>query len=132
MDDFDAIEGHNSQLIFPRLFNNFPIFKNYTQKINKQTQKFAEEYDKPWIATSDAHRIEDLGVSYIEFEGNLLNINDGEEFLESLKSIIKQGSFTKSCNYENKRDWVNWVYTFKKGLRSEEREEQDWEFKTNN
>jgi len=110
----DAVEGHNSQLILPEIFSKVPVFKEYAQGINRQTQKISEQYEKPWIAVSDAHRIEDAGISYIEFNQELLDIKDSDRFLESLKEVIKNNKFDKRCGYEDENhllpiDWFNWV-----------------------
>jgi len=63
LEEYDAIEGHNSQLILPSI----TFFKNYSHKLNNLTKEFAESHKKPWIATSDAHRIKDVGLSTISF-----------------------------------------------------------------
>lgn len=109
----DAIEGHNSQLIFSEiLFSKIPVFKNYVRKLNKKTQEFAEQNKKPWIATSDAHRIEDAGISYIDVPRISLDYSNGEKFLNSLKNVIKSNNFKVHCEYENFFAWINWVSKF--------------------
>lgn len=107
-----AIEGHNSQLIIASLFSKLPVFRGYKKNINEMTQKFARKHGKPWISTSDAHRIEDIGISYIEFDSRFFNTASGERFLESLKSIIRAGDFKNNSDYENPIDWIKWVSLF--------------------
>lgn len=108
----DAIEGHNSQLIFDGFLSLLPVFRNYSRGINYMTKEFAEKTHIPWIATSDAHRIEDAGISYIEFDAEKIIFRDGESFLGSLRSIIMQDDFIPSCNYESFNHWINWVRIF--------------------
>lgn len=79
LDDYDFIEGHNSQLIIPGLLEKFPVFGKYNKKRNKKAKEFAIKHKKPAIAVSDAHRIEDIGVSYIEIPD--FDFSDGEQFL---------------------------------------------------
>ena len=109
----DAIEGHNSQLIFLSIpFSKIPVFKNYTRKLNNKTQKFAEQHKKPWIAASDAHRIKDAGISYIDVPEISLDYSNGEKFLNSLKNVVKSNNFVNHCAYENPFAWINWVSKF--------------------
>ncbi len=98
---FDAIEGHNSQVIFPKSATKLPkigsILSRAGRELNNKAQETAKKYNKPWIATSDAHRIEDLGISYIEFESS----NAGEKLFDDLINKIHSNQFHNSCNYEN-------------------------------
>jgi len=107
-----AIEGHNSQLIF-----NLLIFlpkvgqelSKYQRKLNNLAQQFAEKHNKPWIANSDGHRIEDVGISYNEISEQLLDNSSEERFLESFKNIITTKNFTQHCAYESIFGWFDWV-----------------------
>ena len=99
IDCYDAIEGHNSQLIFAK-------------KANKQAQEFAEKWGIPWVATSDAHRIEDVGISSIVLDSNMLNISNERRLLKSLRTIVRTKSFRQDVHYESIFGWFNWVGKF--------------------
>ena len=75
-----SARGHNSQLIFP-VPSYVPLLGNYRRGLNKEIQEFADDHNKPWIATSDAHRIQDAGLSYIEFDSQHLDTSSGNKFL---------------------------------------------------
>ena len=66
IEDFDAIEGHNSQARFSAWIKKLPkigaMFSRAGREFNEKAKETAREYNKPYIATSDAHRIEDLGI----------------------------------------------------------------------
>ncbi len=102
--EHDAVEGHNSQMILP--------FGSLSKKSNEEAQVFAIRNSKPWIATSDAHRIKDLAVSCIEFNGNSINCEQEEGQLRDLKRIIKLGDFVNQISYESFFGWMQWVGTF--------------------
>ncbi len=99
------IEGFNSQM---------PPWKNW------QFQKYADEKKKPWIAVSDAHRIEDAGISYVKLFANNLNFSSEKDLISSLKQNIKSNNFIRGCKYEKISDWINWVSKFRKGLNTKE------------
>lgn len=108
VDKIDYIEGFNSQLL---------PWQNWNFK------KFAEKFRKSWVAVSDAHRIEDAGKSYIEFDERLLKNSGEKEFIGSLKNLIKNDEFVSHCHYENPIDWINWVSKFRKGIKAQEYKE---------
>jgi hypothetical protein len=102
--EYDAVEGHNSQIILP--------FGSLSKKSNEQAQAFAIKNSKPWVATSDAHRIKDLAISYIAINGNYIDCEKEENQLNELKTIIEISSFVNHTNYESFFGWVQWVSTF--------------------
>ena len=102
------IEGHNSQLVVP---NWMPIFSAYKKGLNDKAQKFAEDNNKPWIASSDAHRIEQAGLSYIETYQPLDQSSD-ESIMTSLRRIVESGNFEKHCEYSSILDWASWTTKF--------------------
>jgi len=106
---YDAIEGHNQQLIFDGVLARLPKFREYTRELNYQSQALAESLGKHWIATSDAHRIDSAGRSYIWFDRGLLDTSNGDEFLGSLREVILTNQFDKHCEYEPLPRWANWV-----------------------
>ena len=105
------VEGHNSQLIFP-VPAFVPKFGQYRRTLNDGAQKIAKEYGKPWIATSDAHRIKDAGISYIEFDLDNLDFSDGYKFWTSLRKTIESGNFTNHLDYESFFGWTDWVSSY--------------------
>lgn len=113
----DFIEGHDSQFIFPSAFEKIPVFRDYTKKLNEEAKKFSQENNKPWITTSDSHRIEDAGISYIQFNFDLLNSDTEETFIGSLKNIISSNNFSSHCAYESFWGWANWVSKFMIGVK---------------
>ncbi len=109
-DDYDAVEGHNSQLIIPSWLSRVPIFGQFSKISNQRAQAAARKFKKPYIAVSDAHRLEDAGISYIEFDD--FAIADEDDLRLELKRIIKSGNFRTIENYEPYLDWANWVSKF--------------------
>ena len=115
--DYDAIEGHNQQLIFDGVIAKLPPFSSYARKLNYDAQKLAERLGKYWIATSDAHRIGSAGRSYIWFNHDLLDRSSGDGFVESLRNVIILNQFDKHCEYEPFARWANWVSKFMWGCK---------------
>lgn len=116
IEDYDAIEGHNSQLVWGWPFSWLPVFGSFAKNLNGRTQKVAEECKKPWIATSDAHQIEDAGLSYIKFEKEIDTSSD-ETIIKGLREIIISNDFENVCNYESYSSWINWVSKFVWGIK---------------
>jgi hypothetical protein len=84
----------------------------YRREINEMAQKFAERHRKPWIAVSNAHRIKDAGIAYIEFDSDRLDLTEPIKFWESLKSVVESGGFTNHCGYQNAAGWIDWVSSY--------------------
>lgn len=119
--EFDAIEGFNSQAIFPNWMTKLPkvgaMFSRAGKKLNQKAKESARYFHQPYIATSDAHRIEDLGISYISWIGELDNSSE-DKFLTELKDKIGSGNFKTTENDESMIDWFRWISIFKKGIAS--------------
>lgn len=107
LDYYDAIEGHNSQFVLPRFWGDLPIIGDYTKRVNEKAREYAKQMEKPWIATSDGHRIEDVGMSHIELEG--ISTESEELLLRTLKEAIRENRFTPVCRYPNMKDWLCWA-----------------------
>ena len=105
---YDAIEGHNSELIFSPPLSWLPVFKSFSRKANERVQEVAEAYGKPWVAVSDAHWIEHAGLSYIQFSQEIDTSSD-ESIIKDLREVIVSGKFENVCNYEPMIEWVGWV-----------------------
>lgn len=124
IDEFDAIEGFNAQAVFPVALTKLPVvgrgfFSRAGRELNEKAKQVAREYGKPYIATSDAHRIEDLGVSHIEWTGTLEDSSE-EGFLTGLREIIRSGDFRTIERYVGVVGWGRWVATFQLGVRDPE------------
>ncbi len=112
----DAVEGHNSQMILPRCLAHLPILGAYNHSVNDQAKDFAKKFGKPYIATSDAHRFGDTGVSYIEFPDALLDLSSGPALLGSLKKVVHSGEFQVHESYPSLVSWFAWTIPFGIGL----------------
>ncbi len=112
----DFVEGHNAQLALHRMFSSIPIIGQYSKSSNDKSKEFAQKHNKPYISTSDAHRIEDAGIASIEFDKQLLNPANEEMLLQSLKNVIKSNAFESIKGYENMLDWINWTFKLKIGI----------------
>lgn len=121
VDDFDAIEGHNSQMIFRYFTTKVPFFgksfSHFGRELNFEAKVFALGHDKASVATSDAHRIQDAGLSYIEWQGKICDSNE-EKFMKDLRNRIASGGFYTMERYESFLSWINWVIKFQKGIKS--------------
>jgi len=115
----DFIEGHNAQLMLPRIFSLLPTIGQFTKNSNNKAKEFAREYNVPYIATSDAHRIQDVGMAYIEFNKALLNTSDEDRFIGSLRDIIITDAFITVEGCESLLGWINWISKFQRGIRNE-------------
>lgn len=103
--DFDAIEGFNAQVLW--------LVAGY----NVQAKAFAQEYQKPAIAVSDAHRIEDAGLSHIMFH-DALDARNESAFFQSLKNLVREGKFQAIEEFEPLRDWIRWAPLLQWGIRA--------------
>lgn len=103
--DFDAIEGFNAQVLW--------LCGGY----NVQAKACAREYQKPAIAVSDAHRIEDAGLSHIVFYETLDTRNEST-FFHSLKKMLCEEKFETVENFEPLRDWIRWAPLLQWGIRA--------------
>jgi len=119
IEKFDAIEGHNAQAIFRSWITHLPIvgstFSRAGRELNEKARETAIKYEKPYVANSYAHRIEDLGIAYNEWEGEINDRNE-DTFLTDLRGRIRSGRFTTHMGYEPVVAWLGWVSTFQKGI----------------
>ena len=69
----------------------------------------------PWIATSDAHRIQDLGISYISF-ADTLDTRSGEALIASLRTAIRDNAFRKHEQYASLSSLFRWIPKFLWGI----------------
>ncbi len=120
IEKFDAIEGHNAQAIFGSFMSRLPVvgavFSRAGRELNETAQSVANIYGVPYVANSDAHRIQDLGIAYNEWDGEL---NDAHEdrFLAELKAHIRSGKFKTFEGYEPAFSWFQWNSRFQKGIK---------------
>lgn len=114
--EYDAIEGHNSQMRFNNWTRVFPVIGKLTRMVNQKAQIFAVMNDKPWIAVSDGHRIQDAGISHIEFDHGLLRTDNERDFIASLKKVVSLNQFKCIENYINFKGFMDWAAKIKIGM----------------
>lgn len=102
--DFDALEGFNAQVLW--------LVAGY----NVQAKAFAREYQRPAIAVSDAHRIEDAGLSHVAFHSAPDTRNEGA-FFQSLKKLLREGSFETVEEFEPLLRFARWFTLLHWGIR---------------
>jgi hypothetical protein len=113
-----GIEGHNAQMIFPEKLSFLPFIGNYNRGANNAAIQLARKFEKPFISTSDGHRIGDVGTAYIEFEDKKLDLSNEDRFLASLKRILEKGQFTTCEKYIDLFSWLKWTSTFAFGTKA--------------
>ncbi|MEK6928498.1 MAG: PHP-associated domain-containing protein [Nanoarchaeota archaeon] len=117
---FDAIEGHNAQAIFRSLATHLPVVGSMLSRagreLNEKAKASAKEYGKPYVANSDAHCIEDLGIAYNQWGGEM-DAKSEYQFLKNLKDCIRSGQFIVHEGYEPIISWLKWVSTFQRGVK---------------
>ena len=99
----DFVEGHDAQMRFDK-------------DANRLAKDFALEHDKPWIAVSNAHRIEDAGIAYILFDAKLFDASSEEKLFDSLKGAVRGRKFYNFKAYESMRGLLDWSLKFKWGV----------------
>jgi len=67
------------------------VFSNKTFNFNKKAVEIAEKYNKPFIATSDTHFLNDLERGYAL-------INAPQKTIESIFEAVKKGNFQNKMN----------------------------------
>lgn len=87
----------------------------YERRLNQQAKELARAVARPLVPGSNAHRFEDIGVSYIEIPRQELRFNS-DGLVSSLKGAILDRRFKPHFGYENMVDWYKWANTFKTGL----------------
>lgn len=108
---YDAIEGHNAQIWF-----------SFITRSNEHAINFAIEHNKPFIAVSDAHRIKDLGIAYIDLQ-RMPDVSSEERFLRDLKSQVSSGEFGVHTEYVSIFGFLDWVSKFRVGIFLQQHEE---------
>ena len=115
---FDAIEGHNAQFCFDGILSKIPPFSQYSRKINEKAQNFAFYHLMPWIATSDGHRIEDIGTAFIELFLNYYKPENEERIIDSLKENLRKKLFLSYKGYPNQLDNLKTKFQIITGVNS--------------
>jgi hypothetical protein len=93
-----------------------PTLADYTRGINDKARELALDTRKPLIAGSNAHRFEDIGLSYIIVPRSQLHLASGEELVQSLRKAIRHRHFNHYLHYESLPGLIGWTRQFKKGL----------------
>lgn len=108
LEKLDAVEGFNAQAGF------FPLNRK-----NKKTQQIAEEHEKPWISVSDAHRVEDAGLSHIktrDYPNFFQDLSGDDYILVALKEILSSQNFENVQNGMSLPNLFNWFSKFMYGI----------------
>ncbi len=79
LEDYDAIEGFNAQMIWPKFMKIIPGIGIANRDVNEKAKQFALERGKPYIATSDTHSPECIGVSHTIFESEAIDLSSEEK-----------------------------------------------------
>lgn len=108
LNEISAIEGQCSEFCIGKNNPNEKLVEGFSKEQDELAQKFSEENDKPWIAVSAAHRIEDIGLSHIKTEEKL-RYDDAYSFLKDLKSILENRKFENKVGYQSEKDLMKWV-----------------------
>lgn len=118
---FAAIEGFNSQVILPEWMTKVPLVGSKlsagSKEANTRAIMASWKFKKPYVATSDAHRFEDAGLSHIQYEEDLDTTSE-EAFLRQLGNRVRSGAFKTVENYAGVRDWFVWTRIFRRGMKS--------------
>lgn len=120
-DSYDAVEGHNAQMILPSYLCWMPVVGVANKGVNEHSKFLARKYSKPYIATSDCHNLDrsnGFGSAYIQFDESLLNLSNGQNFLDSFKWLIRHNSFSVVEGYASFLSWLKWCSQFVLGHRS--------------
>lgn len=106
---FDAIVVHDAQTPFPL---NLLIRSNV-----KKGERFARQKGIHMVAVSGAHKISDIGTSYIQ--SNLdIELLGKDYLLRSLNNIIKNSKLNK--NNISLISYIDWYSKFRKGIKNPE------------
>ena len=105
-DEVDAVEVFNAQNIclIPGIIDATQF--NYKAKI------FADKHHLARICGVDCHRVKDLGVCYMKFPRDKINLNDGEKLVGSLKKLItetKNPEVYRQYAFERYNSWLGFV-----------------------
>jgi predicted metal-dependent phosphoesterase TrpH len=112
---FDGIETFNSQAIMPSWTSKIPGLGHYFSKAgsdaNIKAKALAAKLKMTSIATSDAHRIQDLGLSHIRYYGDLPTSEP--LFISALKRVIRDDQLLSNHEEsENPLAWIQWNTLF--------------------
>lgn len=110
LNDISAIEGQCSEFFLEN--PNSP----FSKKQDELAKKFAKKHKKPWIAVSAAHRIEDIGLSYITTEKEL-RLRSANAFLEDLDNILRQSNFKNKIGYQTEEGLKSWFGDYNQAIK---------------
>ncbi len=109
---YDAIEGHNAQLVLPWYTKHIPVvgkkFGKYAKTANKEAREYARNLDMPFVAVSDAHLFQHIGCASIRLADTAIDFTTEEKLLGTLKRSLKSGSFSPCLGYAPFREVVEW------------------------
>jgi len=122
---FDAVEGHDAQLCVPDWMSRVPKLGAFTRNRNQLAAEWAVNHNLTWIANSDAHRFEDIGLAYTEFPREKLDFGDTGILIASLRGALQSGEgISRQRTYAQfwpskehpMPGWWDWTTTFQWGI----------------
>jgi hypothetical protein len=109
---YDAIEGHNAQLVLPWYTRHLPVvgntFGKYAKTTNKERRKHAQKLGMPFVAVSDAHLFEHIGCASIELDEKDIDFSKEKNLLATLKRNLQSRRFTPCLGYAPFRKVIEW------------------------
>lgn len=120
--NYDAFE-FNAQMIHPSEPTawryKLPVFGKrllaVSKRLNEDNKLFAQAHGIPFIAGSDGHRIEHLGLAYTEFESGVIDTSGGKAMTRSIKKAIADRKFSIHESYISFFEWARWLIEFSVG-----------------
>ena len=106
-DDVDAVEVFNAQAIL------------YLKKFNNEAKEYADQNNLGKVCSNDSHDISGIAYSYMIIPKELINLNDGKQFITSFKEFLNQTKNEKIYNafaheqYEPIPKVLTWVLRHK-------------------
>jgi len=113
---FDAVMAHDAQLVVPAVFGLASRLWGYSERVNEEQKAFAGNFNVPWIAVSNAHRIKDIGDAFIQIDDPDINMESEEGFFSSLKSVLRNGVFAPYEGYSPFFGVLRWNLLLMRGL----------------
>ena len=117
--NYDALE-FNAQMINPlnphagryKIPSIGKKLRAANRGLNESNEAFAREHKVPFIAGSDGHRIEHLGIAYTEFNAGRIDTSSGAGLVHSIKQAIAKRQFGIHRGYASILQWCQWLTEF--------------------
>ncbi len=105
-DEVDAVEVFNAQNIclIPGIID--------ARQFNYEAKAFADRHHLARICGVDCHRVEDLGVCFMKFPRERVNLDNGDKLVNSLKKLIaetRNREVYRQYAFERYNPWAGFV-----------------------